>query len=233
MARTDKYKKVVDQGEVDLVPFMNLLAILIPALMISTEYIKIATIAVASPRIGPKAEAVQKPDENPPLNLSIMLSSNGMYIASANNVLPGAEQGATAQPGPTIPKVNVTVYRARDVSGKVKELARVWNYKGKKFNLGVREIVQEDFSHRLELLKEQYGSVQMSEELDFNYPALNEKLQVIKKAFKDEKQVIISADPQIPFKTVIRIMDASRSFTNDAGEKEFLFPQVVLSAGVV
>lgn len=233
MARTDKYKKTGGSSEVDLLPFMNLLAILIPALMISTEYIKIATIDVSSPRIGPKSEAVEKTDEKPPLNLNIVASSLGLYIASANNTLPGAEEQAAD--GPTIPKVNVQVYKGM-TNGKQKELLRVWGHKGKKFTYGAKEISSEELNQKLANLKKSTGgAIQQSDELDYNYPVLREKLIVIKEAFKDAKgndQVIISADPNIKFTTMIRIMDTARSRVNDAGEKEWLFPQVVLSAGV-
>ncbi len=232
MSRTDKYKKSLVGSEVDLIPFMNLLAILIPALLISTEYIKVATIAVSSPRIGPKAEAVEKTDEKPPLNLTLAVSSLGIYIASANNVLPGSEE-QTAQTGPTIPKVNVKVYKGRNSQGRSVELMRIWTHNGKKYTMGTHLMEEEELNSRLENYKNSSGPLQITEELDHNYPLLNEKLQVIKKAFPDEKQVMLSSDPNILFTTIIRVMDTSRSFINDANEKEFLFPQVVLTAGVV
>lgn len=231
MARTDKYKKGMAQADVDLIPFMNLLAILIPALMISTEYIKIATIGVSSPRIGPSTPVAEQTDEKPPLNLNIVASSLGFYIASQNTVLPGQEEGKV---GPTIEKVKVDVYRA-NVKGRTKVVSRVWTHKGKHYILGAKELTSEEYNDHLEMLRSTYGAIQQSQEMDYDYPALREKLVEIKKAVTDVKgndQVIVSADPDVNFTNVVRIMDASRFYFNDAGEKQDLFPRVVLSAGV-
>jgi biopolymer transport protein ExbD len=234
MARTDKYKKVDTGKEVDLIPFMNLLAILIPALLISTEYIKIATIGVASPRIGPKSEVVENTDEKPPLNLNIVASSLGFYIASQNTVLPGMEEGKV---GPTIEKVQVEVYRA-NVKGRTKEVSRVWTYKGKKYIYGSKMLTPEEYTEHLNNLKDANGgTLQSSQEMDYDYPALHDKLIEIKKAVTDVKgndQVIVSADPDVQFTSIIRIMDAARYYAtdDDPGKKLDLFPKVVLSAGV-
>ncbi|RJO63145.1 MAG: hypothetical protein C4523_21335 [Myxococcales bacterium] len=234
MARTDKYKEKIIGKDVDLVPVMNLMAILVPMLLVSTEYIKITTLAVSSPSIGPSQPVQVDPDDKPPLNLTIAISSNGFYIASANNVLPGSEEAGAAQPGPTIPKVMVKVYRGREANtGKVGEVERVWEFEGKKYVLAAKEISATDLQERLDGLALTAGTLQQSEELDYNYPALFEKLKVIKKAFENETKVIVSADPDIRFSTIVRVMDASRLYVNDAGEKVFMFPQVVLSAGIV
>lgn len=234
MARTDKYKKMGQGKEVDLIPFMNLLAILIPALMISTEYIKIATIGVSSPNVGPSQPTKNQvdPDEKPPLNLNVVASSNGFYIASKNNVLPGQEEQAAAG-GPTVAKVSVKVYRGNE-NGRSKEILRVWTHEGRKYVYGAQEISDAELAEKLSNYKASLGSLQESEAIDYNYPLLREKLIVIKDAFKDRKgsdQVIISADPNIGFTTVIRIMDTARTYTKD-DEKKQLFPQVILSAGV-
>jgi len=232
--RTDRYKKVEAGKEVDLVPFMNLLAILIPALLVSTEYIKIAMIAVSSPRIGPASAAKQEQPEKPPLNLTVAVSSLGFYIASSSTVLAGAEDQA-AQTGPTIPKTSVKVYRARGDDGRVKEIMRVWDYKGNKFILGSQKIVPDSLNQQIEGHKASQPSLQVTEEMDYNYPALKENLINIKKSFEEEKQIIISAEPNIKYTTLIRVMDAARKYKkNETDEKdEFLFPVVVLSAGVV
>lgn len=232
--RTDKYKKVSIGQEVDLVPFMNLLAILIPALMVSTEYIKIAMIAVSSPRIGPSTPTTQEQPDKPPLNLTVAISSLGFYIASSNNVLPGAEDQA-AQAGPTIPKATVKVYKAKGEDGRVKEIMRVWDYKGKKYILGAAEVPGDKLQEMVEGHKASKPSLQVTEEMDHNYPALKEKLVNIKKSFENEKQVIISAEPNTKYTTIVRVMDAARKYKKeDKDEKEEgLFPVVVLSAGVV
>ena len=232
--RTDKYKKVGIAKEVDLVPFMNLLAILIPALMVSTEYIKIAMIAVSSPRIGPASQTKQEQPEKPPLNLTVAISSLGFYIASSDNVLSGAEDQA-AQTGPTIPKATVKVYKAKSEDGRVREVMRVWNHKGKKYILGAAEIPGDRLQEMIDAHKASKPSLQITEEMDHNYPALKEKLVNIKKSFENEKQIIISAESNTKYTTIVRVMDAARKYKKEKKDEQEdnLFPVVVLSAGVV
>lgn len=58
---------------------------------------------------------------------------------------------------------------------------------------------------------------------------LNDCLSKIKKLFPAEQRVIIMAEPKIQYRVIVNVMDHSRT-TKD--EKE-LFPDVVLSAGVI
>jgi len=201
---------------------------------VSTEYINIAIIAVSSPRIGPSTPTTQQQPEKPPLNLTVAISSLGFYVASSSNVLPGAEDQA-AQVGPTVPKVTVKVYKAREANGKMKEVMRLWDYNGKKYILGSNEIDAAALETKINDLRAMNPSLQITEELDHNYPALKEKLINIKKDFKEEKQIIVSAEPNTNFTTIIRVMDASRKYKVEPTDEkeEFLFPIVVLSAGVV
>ena len=66
--RLNRYKKLAEGNDMNLIP-MNLIALLIPTLMISTEYLKIATIAVSSPQGGPKNTAPADPNDEEKENL--------------------------------------------------------------------------------------------------------------------------------------------------------------------
>lgn len=64
----------------------------------------------------------------------------------------------------------------------------------------------------------------------YDYKQLQECLSKIKKSFPDEQRVIIMSEPKIQYSVVINIMDHSRE--KDVGKND-LFPEVVLSAGVI
>jgi biopolymer transport protein ExbD len=70
----------------------------------------------------------------------------------------------------------------------------------------------------------------------FNYEELTRALVKIKKkatgVFKDTDQIIIVAEPEINYQTVISTMDASRQFKEN-GNYLPLFPSVALSATVM
>jgi biopolymer transport protein ExbD len=74
-----------------------------------------------------------------------------------------------------------------------------------------------------------------ADSLAHDYEALSNKLLEIKNAaqgsFSDLEQIVILAESEIKYQTIISTMDASRSIVID-GEERVLFPAVSLSAGV-
>ena len=70
----------------------------------------------------------------------------------------------------------------------------------------------------------------------YDFSGLSEKLYEIKKEavlrFPDHDQIIIMAEEDVDYQTIISTMDASRSI-EDHGQVKALFPEVALSAGVM
>lgn len=70
----------------------------------------------------------------------------------------------------------------------------------------------------------------------YDFPALSEKLYEIKAkalgAFPDTEQIILMAEPEVDYQTVVSTMDAARSIRRN-GSSELLFPDVSLSAGIL
>ncbi len=64
-------------------------------------------------------------------------------------------------------------------------------------------------------------------EIEYDWKALTECVALVHKQWPDEDQVTIGADPPIPFKYVVRAMDAVR----EDGKGNKLFPRVLLTAG--
>ncbi|MCB0156235.1 MAG: biopolymer transporter ExbD, partial [Anaerolineae bacterium] len=93
-----------EEMELNLTPMMNLIAILIPALLVSTVFVEIAVVNVSAPAIGaPSADQEEKPPDKPPLNLTVTVTDKGYTVAGAGGVL--GEEEAAAGGGPTIPLV--------------------------------------------------------------------------------------------------------------------------------
>ncbi|MDZ7372896.1 MAG: biopolymer transporter ExbD [candidate division KSB1 bacterium] len=71
---------------------------------------------------------------------------------------------------------------------------------------------------------------------EYDFAKLSETLYEIKQRvegrFKDDNRVIILAEPQIRYQTVISTMDAARLIERD-GKKILLFPEVAVGAGVL
>ncbi len=62
----------------------------------------------------------------------------------------------------------------------------------------------------------------------YNFEGLQQVLMKIKTKYPDEQQAILSADPDIPYETIVQTMDSVRS----GPKSEPLFPAIVFSAGI-
>lgn len=91
--------RLEDAKDLDLVPIMNLVTILIPFLLMAAQFVHLAVIDSTLPAIGPPVESTDKPDE-PPLNLTVIVTDQGYTVAGSSAVLP-----APTGDGPTIPCV--------------------------------------------------------------------------------------------------------------------------------
>ncbi len=65
--------------------------------------------------------------------------------------------------------------------------------------------------------------------IDYDYTRLQQKLIEIKKSFPDEESMIVSADGNVPYEVIVRVMDAARR----SADGKILFPAVAFAAGVV
>lgn len=232
--RTDKYKKVEIGKDVDLLPVMNLLGILIPTLLLSTEYIQLALLQTNIPKIGPQAQQIEKTEDTVPLSLSVRLTSKGIYVYARRELIPSTE-GTNVLTDPTLFKTDVEVWKGKNVDGEDKEILRIWNDRmtGKKFIIGCLPISDEELNKKKEDMKMFYTGIRQEKDRDFNYPALLDKMIELHKENPTEKAITINAEPNIPFTAVIRVMDSSRQYVKDDGTKEFMFNSVTLGGGAV
>jgi len=174
-----------EEVPINIMPLMNIIMLLIPFLIMSTEFIKLGVINVTAPKLGQGSSSQKSPDDKPkkpPLNLTVSVTEKGLtLITRGDKISEGCilKQAAGEKKLPTIKKI------------------------GNKYN----------------------------------YPSLTECLDKIKKLFPNEKRLIIMAEPEIKFKVIVYLMDASRTSKqfpqNPKENKEGLFPEVILSAGVL
>ena len=69
---------------------------------------------------------------------------------------------------------------------------------------------------------------------DYDYDALSVKLAEIKKEFADETKATFNADAVTPYETVVKTLDAMRTYRDEKDQHEkALFPDVVFAAGIL
>lgn len=94
-------KRAQDAEDLDLVPIMNLVTILIPFLLMASSFVSLAAIDSTLPAIGPPQETDEEPDPDK-LNLSIAITDEGWTVLGADAVL-GPQSGEGEARGPTVP----------------------------------------------------------------------------------------------------------------------------------
>lgn len=94
--------------EINILPLMNIVMLLIPFLLLSTQFIKIGVVEVSSPSCcairhdGPE----QRPPK-PPLNLSMSITRKGVSLLTRGAALgPGCKPRETKAALPTFQKVS-------------------------------------------------------------------------------------------------------------------------------
>jgi biopolymer transport protein ExbD len=76
-----KKREPPEQGELNLIPMMNLICLLIPFLLLSAQFIQIGIILVQTPRLKNQSSADQKKKKQA-LNLSVVMTGKGYYVKS-------------------------------------------------------------------------------------------------------------------------------------------------------
>ena len=91
-------------AELNLIPILNLVLMLIPAILITAVFVQIAVINVAAPLLD--GSIGQPSPAEPPsrqLRLTIALTDQGIHIAGSGGLLVGPTAASGAR-GPTIPR---------------------------------------------------------------------------------------------------------------------------------
>jgi biopolymer transport protein ExbD len=108
MARKSKYKEEVE--DLNLVPIMNLVLCLIPAVLFQTQLIKIGIIDVNPPQIASAPSSTPPDPDKKPLGLTLTIAPTKLIISAADgqlsNVFPdktevevGMDSNVTPEPG--------------------------------------------------------------------------------------------------------------------------------------
>lgn len=212
MAR-QKREEIGQPDDPNLAPFMNLVIILIPMLLLSVVFLEVAVINVTMPLGGSATTDDPDEDDKESLDLAIAMSPNGFYVTAAGSLRQPIE-GCPTQ-GPTI--------CLSDDSVNVQE----------RFEEARRMMADGN---------ETAGEQVMEEGLQaYNYRELYNMLSGFKADFPEETTVRLTADENMPFALTVRVMDVSRyrltddsyhsdedfwkadfqTETTDAGEEQF------------
>jgi len=182
MARSKRMAE--EEQDLNLAPIMNMVVILIPLLLLSVVFVKVAVINITAPKlsVGPPSDTPPE-DDKKPLNLTVTVAPNGLRIAAEGCVL-AAVSGCPAD-GPTI-------CLRSDAGVDVAD----------SFRKGRDKIIQGDVTG---------GEAELEKGLQaYQWRVLYNELSKLKAKFPDETVMNVAADPDVPFAAIVRLMDVSR-----------------------
>ncbi len=103
-------KRIADEfEEINIMPLMNIIMLLIPFLILSVEFFKFGVINVSAPKLASGESSQSEPNKNnkPKLNLTVSVTKKGFTILTrGTKITQGCKLDHTGEPKlPTIPKI--------------------------------------------------------------------------------------------------------------------------------
>ena len=201
-----------DEGEIadaDVTPMLNLMVILIPVLLTSSEFVKVGTIELKLP------EAAQTGGgggtnvaEGAKLELGVVITSKGFnvfnYFKAEDKNQPAGEKQ------PDIPLVN-GAYNFEALGSKLAEIKK---------------------KALLEIIRTSFPDVPAQASLDQLYKTYLSKDLSGARVFSDHESIKIVAEDKIKYETVVSVMDAARGAKTPGGSIT-MFPNVAIAGGII
>lgn len=169
-----------DTPELNLAPFMNVVVILIPMLLLSVIFVQVGVLNVSTSLSVSKSS--DKPPEEKPLELTVALSERGFEVVADEAPLEPVA-GCDAD-GPTVCLADAGV----EVGAKLDEAQQA-------FAAG-------DAARGGALLDEVVGA--------YDFRRLYNELTDLKDKHPDQTRIVLTGDPAIPYALLVRAMDVAR-----------------------
>ncbi len=194
------------ETEPNMVPFMNLMVVLIPLLLSSSEFVKIGMIELKLPESaqggggGGGADA----ENNAKLDLAVVITTKGFNILNSFRKEPPAS-GTVDIP---LKDGNYDFGQLNKKLGEVKQMVL----------LEILRTLKADLADNIPLI------TLYSEYLKHDFSGA--------RMFEDHESIKIVAEDKIKYQAVVSVMDAARGITTEHGNVT-MFPNVSIAGGVV
>jgi biopolymer transport protein ExbD len=123
--RKSKFTEEVE--DLNLIPIMNLVLCLIPAVLFKTQLVKIGLIDVNAPQIAPPSNKPPKDDPDKPLGLTLMIDKKG-FLLTAKGADLAVVLGETSKDGVRIGLTSDKDYNLKDFTKGTNPKGMTYNY---------------------------------------------------------------------------------------------------------
>ena len=206
--------------EPDMLPIMNLMVVLIPVLLSAAEMVKIRALTVNLPVAGGGGGAGS--DEETPdveiqnLEMSVSVTKKGFFIANKSSFIGefiGIEDPEIAE------QINVLKNAfSSDIEDPSGESATTVNNDSNKPKKYIQATYNDGFQ------AEDFAKISKA------LKAFKEILEIKKMDFPDMDKIIVAAENDIDYQTIVSTIDAVKEFKKGKDEYIDLFPSVELGS---
>lgn len=198
-----------DVADTDVTPMLNLMVMLIPFLLSSSEFVKIGAIELKLPESaqgGGGGGGGSSELQNQKLDVGIVITSKGFKLFSYFK----GETDASRANEPDIPLINGE-YDYTGLNAKLADIKR---------------------KALVEVLKANVGPVPENANLYQLYHSFSTRDLSATTVFPDHESIKIVAEEKMKYKTVVAVMDAARGTRTPDGNVT-MFPNVSIAGGIV
>jgi biopolymer transport protein ExbB/TolQ/biopolymer transport protein ExbD len=196
-----------DVADTDVTPLLNLMVMLIPFLLSSSEFVKIGAIELKLPESAQGTGGGGSSElQNQKLDVGIVITSKGFNLFSFFKT----ETTASGTDVPDIPLINGE-YDYNGLNAKLAEIKR---------------------KALIEVLKANVGPVPQNANLYQLYHSYSTRDLSATTVFPDHESIKIVAEEKMKYKTVVAVMDAARGTRTPDGNVT-MFPNVSIAGGIV
>jgi biopolymer transport protein ExbB/TolQ/biopolymer transport protein ExbD len=197
-------------ADADVTPMLNLMVILIPVLLTSSEFVKLGAIELKLPEAAQSGAAggagVQ---QDAKLDVGVVITSKGFNVFNYFKAEEKTAPQAVGEKQPDIPMVN-GAYNFSALGAKLAEIKKK----------ALAEIVRTSINIPADASLFQLYKTFLSK--DFSAV----------RVFPDHENVKIVAEDKIKYETVVSVMDAARG-TRTADGNVTMFPNVSIAGGII
>jgi biopolymer transport protein ExbB/TolQ/biopolymer transport protein ExbD len=196
-----------DMADTDVTPMLNLMVMLIPFLLSSSEFVKIGAIELKLPEASQGGEGSGSDvKENTKLDVGIVITSKGFNIYNYFK-----NDAASQNPGAAeIPMIN-NEYDFITLNAKLADVKR---------------------KALMEIIKSTISAAPDDANLYQLYSLYTKKGGLQAPMFEDHENVKIVAEEKINYETIVAVMDAARGTRTPDGNVT-MFPNVSIAGGIV
>jgi biopolymer transport protein ExbB len=199
-------------ADADVTPMLNLMVILIPVLLTSSEFVQIGAIELKLPEASQtNAGGGAQVPQDAKLDAGIVITAKGFtvgsYFKTENKSAPNAETPVSA---PDIPLKN-GVYDFDSLASKLAEIKKKALY---------------------EIIKASSQNITSGSSLIALYKVYVSSNLGSSGPFADHENIKIVAEDKIKYETVVSVMDAARGMRTPQGSVT-MFPNVSIAGGII